>query len=133
MIDGNFSIYFTSAAMDRAIAKTLVAAIGWYPLFGVPALIGAGVVWLVSRESLHLTSWDALLVVVPWMLWIALSGSGLRSKSLSNVIVEAIGLGLLVAVLFAIRVWTQYPAWAFLIAASALSAVLWAVVPPLQE
>ena len=112
----------------------------FYPLFGIPALIGCLVVWLLARKRIRLTISDGLLLIAPAVCWFSLLMIEDNGKTLSN-LVELVHLGYIVPLLFAGRViffMRQPPgpsrAPMTTLLASCLAAVaLWAFVPGLPE
>jgi hypothetical protein len=120
--------------------KAIIVFFSWYPLFGIPALVGGAIVWLLVRKRVHLKITDKLLLVLPWATWLSLMFIDGTGKSLSNLI-EASILGGITVVLFTIRsllevfnskynsTWSLYTLLASCVAAFAL----WAFVPGLPE
>jgi hypothetical protein len=111
----------------------------FYPLFGVPTLVGCLVVWLLARKRIRLTVSDGLLLIAPAVCWFSLLMIEDNGKSLSN-LVELVHLGYIVPILFAGRVifsmrrpgGSRAPAIT-LLASCLVAASLWAFVPGLPE
>ena len=78
--------------------KILAVIILWYPLFGIPAAIGFFFGYFKLRNKVKFTIHNFLILILPWLTWIALTSAFGTGKSLANV-VEAIYLGLIVATL----------------------------------
>ena len=124
--------------------ESVVLFVAIYPMFVVPAGIGAAIVWYPSREQLDVLPADRLLFLLPYACWFvaAMHGSaiGIAPKSLSN-IVEAGGVGCIVAILLAVRVALTLVrpfkearwAWGALVLGCLVAPwIAWAV-PPLPE
>ena len=112
----------------------------WYPLFGVPAIVGGLIGWAIFRKRITLLKTDWLMLVFPWLVWISfmiIDGSG---KSLSNLI-EAIILGAITGVFFTLRLaieasmngFGQQLSKAALLVSCISAVALWAFIPALPE
>lgn len=121
--------------MNQHVKQHLAAIALWYPFFGIPAILGGAIVWLFLRHRIDFQLWDALQLVVPWLMWHSLEAFHLKTKSLSNALSESVGLGVTVAIIFAARA-ALGADWAAGIAltVSMLAAVcIWTFVPVLPE
>jgi hypothetical protein len=120
--------------------REIIVIFLWYPLFGVPAVIGGLLVLPFLDKRVHLQKTDWSLLFLPWILWIGLMIINGTGKSLSNLI-EAVILGCITAAFFAVRAVLEvfYPKFGqrlsyLALIGSCLSAVaLWAFVPGLPE
>jgi len=73
--------------------ESVALTVGIYLLFAVPCGLLVAVTWERNRTYLRLYRADWLLLMSPWAVWLELSISGSRDKSLAN-IVEGVGLGI---------------------------------------
>jgi hypothetical protein len=120
----------------------LSAFFGWYLLFGIPFWLSSGLMRLTILRQQSIAAADWLLGILPWLVWFSLLAADSAGKSLSNVAVEALALGVAAALLHVVRAFVAHyapPAWSSKAAATALAttcfvaAALWAFVPPLPE
>ena len=120
--------------------ETLALIVSVYLLFAVPGGLICVIAWALARKHLRLCRADWLLLVLPWALWLALSSTGYRPKTLSNVL-ESIPLGVATGLCFLARAWvartSRRPqsslALFSLVASSVVAVILWAFVPALPE
>jgi hypothetical protein len=120
--------------------ETLVLIASVYLLFAVPCGLICAIAWALTRKHLRLCRGDWLLLVLPWILWLALSNTGYRPKTLSNLF-EAVPLGVITGLCFFARAWAATTsrrsqsslALSSLAASSFAAVILWAFVPALPE
>jgi hypothetical protein len=124
--------------------ESVVLFVSIYLMFGVPAGLGAALVWHSSREHLCVLAADRLMFLLPYACWFAAAihgaAIGVAPKSLSN-IVEAGFVGCAVAGLLGARAALTIArpfqedrwAWAALGLACLAAPAIALLVPPLPE
>src|SRR4051794_7869693 len=119
---------------------TAALSVSIYLLFAVPCALICAITCIRHRKYVRLGWADWLLAFLPWAIWIGLSVSGYRDKSLSNS-VESVVLGVATGLIFFTRCWAARhtakaqprAALASLTASSLAAVAVWALVPALPE
>ena len=111
--------------------------IAWYPLFGVPAFIGWGAVWVsAGARRVDLQFGDRALLVAPWLALCLVSLVFPLDKTLAN-FAEVVLLSAAVPLAFIVRVMIGRVADQARVAmrvmwtVTAFAAVVWLLVPDL--
>jgi hypothetical protein len=124
--------------------ESVVLFVSIYPMFAVPAGLGAALVWFSSREHLRVLPADRLMFLLPYASWfgVAIHGSalGVAPKSLSNIVEAGIVGGVVAGLLGARTMLTIVRpfkedrwAWGALVLGCLVAPAIALWVPPLPE